>query len=111
LVLSDEELDSYLFMFGEALAQKAITVFCSVKMLVQFFRKFSPNKDQCPARESGQCLAWLMARQYWIGVTVFVFITYLYLIALCTGGRVLMTSIDMNGLSLVKPESDNGGCI
>ena len=27
LVLSDEELDSYLFIFGEALAQKAITVF------------------------------------------------------------------------------------
>ena len=49
LVLRNEELDCYLFTFGEA--QKAITIFRSVEMLVQFFRKFSPNKDQCPARE------------------------------------------------------------
>ena len=60
LVLSDEELDSYLFTFGEA--QKAITVFRSVKMLVQIFRKFCPNKDQRPARKSGLCLVWLPAR-------------------------------------------------
>ena len=44
-----------------------------VKMLVQFFRQFSPNKDQCPARESGQCLAWVKARQYWIGIIIFVY--------------------------------------
>ena len=50
-ILSDEELDSYLFTFGEA--QKAITVF-SLSKNAQFFRKFSPNKDQCPARKSGQ---------------------------------------------------------
>jgi len=51
LVLSDEELDSYLFTFGEALAQKAITVFSLSKNACSVFQKVFPQQGSVPSKK------------------------------------------------------------
>ena len=63
-ILHDKELDSYLFMFGEA--QKALTIFHFRKAHVQFSQMFFQEKEQCLARISCQeskADAWLGRRQ------------------------------------------------
>ena len=49
LILSDEELDSYLFTFGEA--QKAITVFSLSKNSRSDFQKVLPQQGSAPSKK------------------------------------------------------------
>jgi len=48
-ILSDEELDSYLFTFGEA--QKAITVFSLSKNARSVFQKVFPQQGSVPSKK------------------------------------------------------------
>ena len=48
-ILHDEELDSYLFTFGEA--QKALTIFSLSKNARSVSQTFFQEKEQCPARK------------------------------------------------------------
>ena len=64
-VLHHEELDSYLFTFGEA--QKAHSIFSLSRNTRSVFSMFSQEKEQCRAKKARRMLAWIKARQFLTG--------------------------------------------